>query len=107
MSDDTLTWLMQWYVDQCDDDWEHSFGIKIDTLDNPGWTLKVDLRGTRLETLPFPRTERGEVASSLGEWKRSGSWLVARVEDATFQGACGPTDLPQLIGVFRDWAKLP
>ena len=29
--------LQKWYKSQCNGDWEHSFGIKIETLDNPGW----------------------------------------------------------------------
>ena len=48
MSDENLSWLMQWYLAECNDDWEHSYGVKIDTLDNPGWTLKIDLRETDL-----------------------------------------------------------
>nr|TKK07812.1 hypothetical protein SrhCFBP13529_11555 [Stenotrophomonas rhizophila] len=40
--------LQKWYADQCDGDWEHSFGIRIDTLDNPGWTVSVDLTDTAL-----------------------------------------------------------
>lgn len=39
---------MNWYVRECDDDWEHSYGVKIDTLDNPGWTIAIDLRETSL-----------------------------------------------------------
>ena len=42
---DELQLLQEWYVAQCDGDWEHSYGVKIDTLDNPGWSLKVDLVG--------------------------------------------------------------
>lgn len=31
---DVWTWLQMWYVAQCDDEWEHAYGIKIETLDN-------------------------------------------------------------------------
>lgn len=31
--------LERWYASQCDDNWEHSYGIRIDTLDNPGWRI--------------------------------------------------------------------
>ena len=31
-----------WYLSQCNGDWEHAYGVKIDTLDNPGWTLEVE-----------------------------------------------------------------
>ena len=43
MSEVCLLWLMQWRLDQCDNDWEHCHGVSIGTLDNPGWTLRIDL----------------------------------------------------------------
>ncbi|MFT5930929.1 MAG: hypothetical protein ACI93G_000001, partial [Hyphomonas sp.] len=42
--------MPRWYQSQCDGDWEHSFGLKIESLDNPGWSVHVDLEGTSLET---------------------------------------------------------
>ena len=105
MSDENLTWLMQWYLAECNDDWEHSYGVKIDTLDNPGWTLKIDLRETGLIGRPFKRVEQGEPASDLEEWRSLGSWLVADVKGDVFDVACGPLDLPAAIQVFRDWVE--
>jgi hypothetical protein len=32
---------MEWYTKQCNGDWEHSYGIRIDTIDNPGWSLTL------------------------------------------------------------------
>jgi len=49
MSDDNLKWLTQWYLAQCNDDWEHLYGVKIDTLDNPGWSLRIELTGTAMQ----------------------------------------------------------
>ncbi|MCM2498968.1 immunity 53 family protein [Neorhizobium galegae] len=43
---DVLDWFGRWYEAQCDGAWEHGFGASIDTLDNPGWSLKIDLAGT-------------------------------------------------------------
>ena len=105
MTDDNLAWLMQWYLDQCDSDWEHTYGIDIGNLDNPGWTLKIDLRDTALEGRPFTGVKHGEPADDLEQWKRTVSWLVADVNENSFEGSCGPLDLPTLISVFRDWAK--
>ncbi|MFE2849501.1 Imm53 family immunity protein, partial [Streptomyces scopuliridis] len=36
-SEPLLDWLQNWYTQQCDGDWEHEWGVKIATLDNPGW----------------------------------------------------------------------
>ncbi|UCH44768.1 MAG: hypothetical protein JSV11_10785 [Nitrospiraceae bacterium] len=37
--------LNRWYINQCNGDWEHQYGIVIETLDNPGWRVKIDLTG--------------------------------------------------------------
>jgi hypothetical protein len=42
--------LQRWYHSQSDGTWEHASGVRIETLDNPGWSLKVDLRGTNAVT---------------------------------------------------------
>ena|ERR1700744_3956873 len=52
-----LEFLQDWYSSNCDGDWEHSFGIKIETLDNPGWTITVDLENTEWEDLQFSESE--------------------------------------------------
>lgn len=91
---DSLAWLQRWYRAQCNDDGEHSYGVRIDTLDNPGWTLDVDLTGTILERQSFAPTkvERSE-----------DDWIDCRVEKAQFRGAGGPENLGELIAVFRSW----
>ena len=45
---DALYLLQRWYVAQCDAEWEHSYGVEIGTLDYPGWSLRIDLKGTAL-----------------------------------------------------------
>ena len=49
MRDDNLSWLASWYLAECNDDWEHSYGVKIATLHNPGWTVVLDLKETNLK----------------------------------------------------------
>jgi hypothetical protein len=46
---DNLEWLTNWFKSNCDEDWEHSYGIMIRTLDNPGWSLQIDLTDTNQE----------------------------------------------------------
>jgi hypothetical protein len=38
---DNFNKSQHWYLEQCNDLWEHSYGVKIDTLDNPGWLLVI------------------------------------------------------------------
>ena len=103
-----LAWLMEWYVAQCDGDWEHRFGLEIGTLDNPGWSLAIDLDGTRLAGRSF-----APVAYNISEQERiegpagDKSWWDCRVEGSTFKAFGGPRDLGNLIAVFRQWVETP
>lgn len=104
---DDLTWLSQWYLDQCDDDWEHGFGVKIDTLDNPGWSLSVDLDGTDLEGRAFAPVYDGVLEKEQPVQGGNGyiPWLVCRVEGSKFKAFGGPRDLVRMIQTFRSWAE--
>jgi hypothetical protein len=105
MSDDSIQWLMKWYIAECNGDWEHSYGVEIGTLDNPGWSLKIDLRETTLADRSFTKVQNGVPADDLDEWQSTGSWWVAEVKDSKFEAACGPLDLPAIIAVFRNWVE--
>ena len=50
---DILKWLEKWYFSMCDGSWEHFYGVKIDTLDNPGWMVLIDIIDTPLEEKVF------------------------------------------------------
>ncbi|MEU9888692.1 immunity 53 family protein [Sphaerisporangium sp. NPDC051011] len=92
---DPFAFLQTWYASCCNDDWEHSYGVVIDTLDNPGWYLKIDLvdtplAGTSLDRLAVERTDD--------------DWLHVWSNGARFEGACGPLNLGEMLGAFRDFA---
>ena len=90
---DALYLLQRWFLAQCDDEWEHAYGISISTLDNPGWSLSVDLTDTGLAGLvaDWSKVERSEH-----------DWLHWRVHESTFEAACGPTNLNEAILAFLD-----
>lgn len=93
---DVWSWLQAWYVGECNGDWEHQYGIKIETLDNPGWLVTIDLTGTRLENIDY----------SPQEIHRSeDDWLSIRVESKIFRGAGGPLNLGEILHAFRVWAS--
>ncbi|MCA6123259.1 hypothetical protein J6500_15340 [Bradyrhizobium sp. WSM 1704] len=50
---DVISSLCAWYARQCTNEWHEDRGVKIDTLDNPGWSLKIDLRGTVIQEKLF------------------------------------------------------
>lgn len=41
-----IKWIENWYQIHCNDDWGHSFGIRIEIIDNPGWSVKIHTRHT-------------------------------------------------------------
>jgi hypothetical protein len=84
------------YVAQCNDDWEHEYGINITTLDNPGWSITIDLTGTDLDAATYARRE---VHRSEDDW--CSTWT----ENAAFQAACGPTNLAEALHEFRLWVS--
>jgi len=77
-----IKWLESWYLSQCNGEWEHSYGIKIDTLDNPGWSISISLLGTELEHKPF---------DALEQERSENDWLNCRLKDGSFEGFGGPT----------------
>ena len=93
---DDLNWLMEWYASQCDGDWEHSYGIELGTLDNPGWNLTIDLEYTHLEACPFTKVEY-HLMSDV-------SWWRCEVKDKKFLALCGPKDLMSILAIFRVWS---
>jgi len=94
--DNLLTWLQQWYQRQCDGEWEHTFGVRIDTLDNPGWRVTIDLTGTELQGRPY-----GDYHHVAGP----DSWVHCEVVDEEFRGYGGPNNLPEILQCFRNWAE--
>lgn len=66
---DYMQQLMKWYESQCDGEWEHEFGIVIETLDNPGWIVKIDTTYTELDAIAF---ERIEIQHSDSSWIQIG-----------------------------------
>jgi hypothetical protein len=95
-ADDLLEWLQAWYECQCDGDWEHQYGVRIDTLDNPGWLVTFNLKGTPLE---------GQVFSRVRIDKSGSDWIHYRAENDSFEGAGGPGNLIALLQSFRDWVE--
>ena len=97
---DPLSALQQWYQAQCNGDWEHGCGIKIDTLDNPGWRLTIHLTGTSAEKKGFEEV-RIDTPEDDGRWLRC--WVDR--PSATFESACGPLMLNESIRVFLAWVS--
>jgi len=94
MRPDTLTWLASWFVSQANGSWEHQYGIKIESLDNPGWCVTIELGDTSLLSKPFEMIQR-----DLGE----SDWMTCRIVEGKFEGFGDSQRLTEIIEVFRDW----
>ena len=92
----TIEWLQHWFHSYCNGDWEHDEGIQLQTLDNPGWTLTVNLESTSLENRPFLRIQHD---------RNEDDWVRCWVESHRFEGRCGPCNLVELLEMFRTWAE--
>ena len=90
--------LQIWYRSQCNGDWEHSFGVEITTLDNPGWMLKIDLAETVLAEKEFVLLTRSDSETDM-------DWISCKKEANQFVGYGGADNLIDLLHIFLDWAE--
>lgn len=98
---DLLLWLQKWYSENCDGGWEHFFGVKIDTLDNPGWRVEIDITDTPLEEKVFPE---------ISYYNSDEDWLHCRISEGlfngkVFDGSGDQTKLTVILETFRKWAE--
>ncbi len=93
---DMLIKLQNWYFKHCDGRWEHDYGIKIHTFDNPGWSFEVNLNGTKNVKVSFKKIEieRSEY-----------DWIQCWIENNIFKAACGPLNLEEVLKIFLEWTK--
>ncbi len=95
MNDD-LAFISRWFAARCDGRWEHQFGISIETIDNPGWTIVIDLRATPLERSSF---------APINSNVRDSDWIKCEVVDGKFTGAGDPSKFGAILRLFVDFAK--
>ncbi|MBQ2264594.1 MAG: immunity 53 family protein [Oscillospiraceae bacterium] len=91
-----LKWLQKWYADNCDGSWEHMNVIKIESLDNPGWLVKINLEDTALEGEPFE-----EINYDNGD----DDWLCCRINGNLYYCAGDPSKLETMLSIFKEWAE--
>lgn len=94
--------LQAWYAAQCNDDWEHTYGIEIRSCDNPGWWVTIDLTGTPLEGHSFTPVRQNV---DENEFATEDRWLSCSIKEQTWHGAGDETKLPVILSHFLDWAK--
>lgn len=88
--------LFRWYQEHCDGDWEHQYGVRINTIDNPGWQVEIDLADTELEdvNLEYELLEKSE-----------SNWFGYSAKNKIFKAAGDPEKLETLLNKFREIAE--
>jgi|SRR6185437_6124886 immunity protein 53 of polymorphic toxin system len=106
---DDLKWLQHWFLAHCDGEWEHGSGITIETLDNPGWHVTINLDFTELQSAPFEPIVR---EATEADWihcrvieRKAGPVPYGEPNFRRFEGAGGPLNLPEILATFRAWAE--
>ncbi len=94
-----LIWLQSWYAEQTNGDWEHQYGIQIETLDNPGWHILIDLEGTDYE-------ESGEGFQGKVEHGED-FWYHYQIKEGKYEGWGDSLRLNTLVGAFKDIIEPP
>jgi len=93
MNDTILDWIQQWFLNNCDGAWEQGEAIQINTTDNPGWEVEIDMSNTSLATLSIPQI--------LNE-KNKNDWYSVKIEDKTFSASGDAQKLQFLLGLFKE-----
>ena len=91
-----IKWIQEWYLSQCDGEWEHDYGIRIRTVDNPGWNLEIDLEFTDLENIDIPWTL---------EDKDENDWYGFKIENHIFSASGDSGKLEFLLKKFIEIAE--
>ena len=89
---DLINRFQNWYKINCNGDWEHSYGISISTLDNPGWSVRIELQDTALESLSFTSSHQSDSDEH--------DWHHISVKKQVFDMACGPSNLTAVLQLF-------
>lgn len=92
----SVEFLQKWFGSQCNGDWEHCFGLKIATLDNPGWHVSVELEETPLAGVAF---------SPVLEERTEEDWVCCRIKDGCFEGFGGVGNLMEILDVFQRFVE--
>lgn len=87
-----IKWLQNWYSQNCNNQWEHSYGIEIGTLDNPGWYVNIGLKETKYESLIIE-----EVKRENGD----DDWIICKISDSIFKGAGDSLKLEEILSIFK------
>jgi hypothetical protein len=83
--------LDDWFRVCYEDRWRHPHPLELDELEGDGWSLRVELAGTPLESAPFEPVED----DGLAAWVEAGAW----------HARCGRDRLDDAVVRFLAWSR--
>lgn len=93
---DNLSWLDNFFANLCDGEWESEYGLTIESVNNPGWMVRIDLDGTGLNPSSFrPVTDQ----------RNERNWVECKVQDGVWLGGGGLGNLDEVLSIFRAWVE--
>lgn len=93
---DILNWIQDWYLSECNGDWEHTYGILIETVDNPGWFITINIEETSIEKAKI---------NSVSIENSETDWYFYKIEDFKYKASGDPSKLKFLLEKFKDIAE--
>ena len=88
-----IDWIQDWFKGNCDGDWEHTDGIQITTLENPGWDVEIDISNTSIAKIEIPWI--------LNENSKQ-DWYGVKIENEKFNASGDAGKLKFLLGLFKE-----
>lgn len=93
-----IEFLQSWYLAQSNSEWQQVHGVTIESLDNPGWLVTIDLADTALHGRSMP---------PVREDRSARDWMTCEVDHNQFRGQGDPLKLLAILEVFQNWATSP
>ncbi|MDA6070183.1 immunity 53 family protein [Flavobacterium sp. AC] len=87
-----INWIQNWYTENCDGEWEHHQGIKIETLDNPGWNVEINFN--------FTNTEVNNENWKVYEFSEN-DWIGYSIIDNIFNASGDSFKLNVILKIFK------
>jgi len=90
-----LQWLMDWFQSQCNEDWEHGYGVRIRMDQNTECVLSIITLDTDWEI-------EGE---AKGHYEGKQGWYDYRLDQEEFAAKCSGNQLKKMIAEFRRYLE--
>lgn len=96
---DMLSRLNAWFDSQWEAEEHEDVMLKLESLDNPGWHLTVDVAWLKNMTL------KDKIFEELSISRAEGDWIVARKDGTLLEIFGGIHNLDEMLLIFLDWAE--